>query len=170
MTILQLPLSMQTNIPFLLNVLEQPSFLDASVDTNFIDEHPELFHFPASRNRAQKLLAYLGEVQVNGPTTLLATGLKPAHVKPPVPATHPGICRRERAIVLVQVGRTRPAYAICSETRVWTSSCGRFAINAACSSRTRPFATRVRTFDLAKISPFVAQAFPKLFSMENWGG
>jgi len=31
-------------------------------------------------------------------------------------------------------------------------------------------ATRVRTFDLAKISPFVSQAFPQLFSLENWGG
>ncbi|KAK6047414.1 hypothetical protein COOONC_15080 [Cooperia oncophora] len=31
-------------------------------------------------------------------------------------------------------------------------------------------ATRVRTYDLAKISPFVSHAFPHLYSMENWGG
>ena len=36
---------MQTNIPFLLNVLQNPSFLDASVDTYFIDENPQLFQF-----------------------------------------------------------------------------------------------------------------------------
>ena len=31
-------------------------------------------------------------------------------------------------------------------------------------------ATRVRTYDLAKIAPFVSQSFPQLFSLENWGG
>ncbi len=31
-------------------------------------------------------------------------------------------------------------------------------------------ATRVRTHDLARISPFVAQNFNNLFSLENWGG
>lgn len=56
---------LQTNIPFLLNVLRQPEFLNASVDTYFIDEHPDLFQFKPSQNRAQKLLAYLGEVQVS---------------------------------------------------------------------------------------------------------
>ncbi|VDM30563.1 unnamed protein product [Toxocara canis] len=80
----------KTNIPFLLNVLQQPSFLDASVDTYFIDEHPELFVFKPSQNRAQKLLSYLGEVAVNGPTTPLATKLMPAHVSPPVPTIPAG--------------------------------------------------------------------------------
>lgn len=77
----------QTNIPFLLNVLQQPKFLDSSVDTYFIDEHPELFQFKPSQNRAQKLLNYIAEVQVNGPTTPLATQLQPANVKAPVPVT-----------------------------------------------------------------------------------
>lgn len=31
-------------------------------------------------------------------------------------------------------------------------------------------ATRVRTHDLKKISPYVAHNFSKLFSIENWGG
>ena len=31
-------------------------------------------------------------------------------------------------------------------------------------------ATRVRTHDLKQISPYVAQHFNNLFSMENWGG
>ena len=31
-------------------------------------------------------------------------------------------------------------------------------------------ATRVRTHDLLKISPFVAQNFNRLYSLENWGG
>jgi pyruvate carboxylase len=31
-------------------------------------------------------------------------------------------------------------------------------------------ATRVRTHDLLKISPFVAHKFNNLYSIENWGG
>lgn len=31
-------------------------------------------------------------------------------------------------------------------------------------------ATRVRTHDLLKISPFVAHRFHNLYSLENWGG
>lgn len=52
----------KTNIPFLLNVLENQKFLNGVLDTYFIDEHPQLFKFTASQNRAQKLLNYLGQV------------------------------------------------------------------------------------------------------------
>jgi pyruvate carboxylase len=47
-------------------VLENQKFLNGTLDTYFIDEHPELFVFLPSQNRAQKLLNYLGEVLVNG--------------------------------------------------------------------------------------------------------
>ena len=76
----------KTNIPFLLNVLENQKFLNGIVDTYFIDENPQLFKFLPSQNRAQKLLNYLGTVLVNGPSTPLATGLKPAEIKPHVPS------------------------------------------------------------------------------------
>lgn len=75
----------KTNIPFLLNVLENQKFLHGVLDTYFIDEHPQLFKFKPSLNRAQKLLNYMGEVLVNGPQTPLATTLKPALVSPHVP-------------------------------------------------------------------------------------
>lgn len=31
-------------------------------------------------------------------------------------------------------------------------------------------ATRVRTYDLKKVAPYVAHAFPNFFALENWGG
>lgn len=79
----------KTNIPFLLNVLENQKFLNGTVDTYFIDENPQLFNFKPTQNRAQKLLNYLGQVLVNGPSTPLATPNKPADTKPQVPdASH----------------------------------------------------------------------------------
>lgn len=80
----------KTNIPFLLNVLENQKFLNGAVDTYFIDENPQLFNFTASQNRAQKLLNYLGQVLVNGPSTPLATPNKPAEIKPHVPEVSRG--------------------------------------------------------------------------------
>lgn len=81
----------KTNIPFLLNVLENQKFLNGSVDTYFIDEHPQLFKFAQTQNRAQKLLNYLGQVLVNGPQTPLGTSLKPASIRPHVPEASQGI-------------------------------------------------------------------------------
>ena len=75
----------KTNIPFLINVIEHPKFLNAAVDTRFIDENPSLFNLKPSRNRAQKLLSYIGEVLVNGPSTPLVTDLPPANVEVKVP-------------------------------------------------------------------------------------
>lgn len=155
----------KTNIPFLLNVLNQPAFLEASVDTYFIDEHPNLFDLRPTRNRAQKLLNFLGDVQVNGPTTPLATDLKPAYVDPPVPTIHAGT---PTPIGLRQVLVKEGPEAFVRKVRR----------NSGCMITDTTFrdahqsllATRVRTYDLARISPFVSHAFPQLYSLENWGG
>lgn len=81
----------KTNVPFLLNVLENQKFLNGAVDTYFIDENPQLFNFQPTQNRAQKLLNYLATVLVNGPQTPLATTLKPAETKPHVPEVSLGM-------------------------------------------------------------------------------
>lgn len=75
----------KTNIPFLLNLLKHETFLRGCVHTYFIEETPELYEFPVSRNRAQKLLSYLGEVLVNGPQTPLSTTLLPLESQPTIP-------------------------------------------------------------------------------------
>lgn len=84
-------INLQTNIPFLLNVLENQKFINGAVDTYFIDENPQLFSLQPSKNRAQKLLNYLGLVLVNGPSTPLATSLKPAEVNPQMPEISAGM-------------------------------------------------------------------------------
>ena len=92
----------QTNIPFLINVLEHPKFLNSSVDTHFIDENPQLFNLKPSQNRAQKLLNYLGTVLVNGPQTPIVTNIPPSEVRVEAPPTPPGQAPPEglRAVLL----------------------------------------------------------------------
>ncbi len=50
----------KTNLPFLINLITHPTFLAGQCTTTFIDETPELFHMPMRRDRATKLLQFLG--------------------------------------------------------------------------------------------------------------
>src|SRR5206468_6522811 len=56
----------KTNIPFLENLVLHPTFLAGEATTTFIDNTPELFRFRTKRDRATKILSYLGDVIVNG--------------------------------------------------------------------------------------------------------
>src|ERR1700676_5800941 len=56
----------KTNIPFVENVVNHPRFRAGEVTTSFLDDSPELFHFPSRGDRATKLLSYLGDVILNG--------------------------------------------------------------------------------------------------------
>ena len=56
----------KTNIPFLLRLLTHDTFVAGNCWTTFIDDTPELFKLYTGQNRAQKLLAYLGDLVVNG--------------------------------------------------------------------------------------------------------
>ena len=56
----------KTNIPFLQNLISHPDFLSGNVTTTFIDTTPALFKFPQRKDRATKVLTYLGDVIVNG--------------------------------------------------------------------------------------------------------
>ncbi|KAJ6636261.1 Pyruvate carboxylase, mitochondrial [Pseudolycoriella hygida] len=155
----------KTNIPFLLNVLENQKFLNGVLDTYFIDEHPALFKFQPSQNRAQKLLNYLGQVLVNGPQTPLATNLKPAEIQPHVPLV-PLVTEPPKG--LREIYKTQGPEAFAKAVRgkkelLLMDTTFRDAHQSL-------LATRVRTHDLLKISPYVAHNFNNLYSLENWGG
>jgi ABC-type dipeptide/oligopeptide/nickel transport system ATPase component len=55
-----------TNLVFLENLLKHPAFRDGSYTTRFIDTTPALFEFRPRRDRATKLLRFIGDVTVNG--------------------------------------------------------------------------------------------------------
>lgn len=156
----------KTNIPFLLNVLENQKFLNGNVDTYFIDENPQLFQFAPTQNRAQKLLNYLGTVLVNGPCTPLATSLKPAEIRPHVPRIAMDAAEPPRGLrdILKEKGPDAFANAVRQhQSLLLMDTTFRDAHQSL-------LATRVRSYDLLQISPFVAHKFSNLYSLENWGG
>ncbi|XP_076273301.1 pyruvate carboxylase isoform X1 [Rhynchophorus ferrugineus] len=166
----------KTNIPFLVNVLSNQKFINGAVDTYFIDENPQLFKFLPSKNRAQKLLTYLATVLVNGSQTPLGTSLKPANVKPHIPPVSEEYLARtpeQKPSVqppkgFRQIYKEQGPEAFAKAVR---NHKGLLLMDTTFRDAHQSLlATRVRTHDLLKASPFVAHNFSQLYSMENWGG
>jgi pyruvate carboxylase len=78
----------KTNIPFLENVIGNEKFRSGQATTTLIDTTPELFQFKPRRDRATKLLNFLGDVIVNGNPQAKGyrPGKPPARSSAPVPA------------------------------------------------------------------------------------
>jgi pyruvate carboxylase len=54
----------KTNIPFLENVVNDSDFRSGNITTSFIDRTPSLFNFSPRKDRATKILTFLGETAV----------------------------------------------------------------------------------------------------------
>uniref|UniRef100_A0A336M9H0 CSON012351 protein n=1 Tax=Culicoides sonorensis TaxID=179676 RepID=A0A336M9H0_CULSO len=107
-----------------------------------------------------------GTVLVNGPQTPLATNLKPADTNhPKVPSTPiDAVPRKGFKDILRESGPTGFAKAVRNnEGLLLMDTTFRDAHQSL-------LATRVRTFDLLQISPFVSHKLSGLYSLENWGG
>ncbi|MEM6456095.1 MAG: pyruvate carboxylase [Acidobacteriota bacterium] len=155
----------ETNIPFLQRLIGHPAFRDGDPRTDFIGRTPDLFDLPRRRNRAQRLLRFLGEVAVNGPTIAGASpdvALPPADpTVPPAPGGALPAGWRDR---LQAEGPEGFAQAVRAHSGLLlTDTTWRDAHQSL-------LATRVRTRERAAIAPATAHALAGCFSLEMWGG
>ncbi len=157
----------KTNIPFLENLIKHPSFRDGTATTRFIDTTPELFRFKARRDRATKVLTYLGDVIVNGrpdvkgkvdpkrelpqPTPPVA----PAAAAPPPPGTRTMLLEMGPEKFCQWVRKQKPLLITDTTMR---------------DAHQSLLATRVRTYDMLAVADATARLAPNLFSIEMWGG
>ena len=154
------------NLQFLENVINHPTFASGEATTRFIDQTPELFHFAKRRDRATRLLQFIGEVTVNGNPEM--KGRTPVGERPPAPilpradlSAPPPPGARER---LQQLGPEAFAKWMLEQPQVLlTDTTMRDAHQSL-------FATRMRSYDMRAIAPYYARLLPQLLSMECWGG
>lgn len=155
----------KTNIPFLRNVLKHEKFLTGEFDTNFIDTHAKNFVYIPSQNRAQRILKYISEVLINGPQTPLATTLTPSAIKPSIPTFEDcGEPPRGLRDILKCEGPEAFAKEVRNSKKLLLMD------TTFRDAHQSLLATRIRTHDLLKISPYVANNFNSLYALENWGG
>ena len=155
-----------TNLAFLEAVLSHPKFRANDYTTRFIDETPELFHLPARRDRATKLLTYIADVTVNGhpETRGRARSRRPMRASPKRPISRSAAQGRRQAIVR-QDGR--------GEIRGLDEGAKR-----RCWSPTPPCATRINRCSPPACAPTTSPASLRpmptacrnLLSLECWGG
>ena len=155
----------KTNIQFLRNVVNHPDFRDGVVTTHFLDETPELFEMRTPRDRANRLLTFIGDTILNGNPTVAGKeypkNLKPAPAVPVDMTVPPPAGSRD---LLLEMGPDRFAEWVWEQERLLvTDTTFRDAHQSL-------LATRVRTFDLLGTAGAVARRLSNLFSIEMWGG
>ncbi|GAA6002936.1 hypothetical protein JCM10207_001906 [Rhodosporidiobolus poonsookiae] len=165
----------KTNIPFLFRVLSHNTFVEGKTWTTFIDDTPELFNLVTSQNRAQKLLAYLGDLTVNGSSIKGQQGDAGLHEEIPIPTifengdeakpidtTLPcqkgwrNIIKEQGPEAFAKAVRAYPGTLIMDTT--WRDA------------HQSLLATRLRTVDMANIAKETSHALQNAFSLECWGG
>jgi pyruvate carboxylase len=155
----------KTNIPFLENLVANETFRSGQATTTLIDTTPELLQFKPRRDRATKLLNFLGDVIVNGNPH--AKGYQPQQpLPPPVP---PAYDRKQapppgtRQLLLELGPKQFAAWTLQQKRLLLTDTTFRDAHQSL-------LATRVRTYDMLAVADAVARRTPGLFSLEMWGG
>ena len=154
----------KTNIPFLENVVNHPDFQAGRVTTGWLEQTPELFRFERRKDRATKLLTYLGEVIVNQNPTVAG---KPAPARIDMPPMPP------RETTAPPAGTRQSLDAMGPQKFAeWTLSQKRLLLTDTTfrDAHQSLLATRVRTYDMLRIANFVAHRLHNLYSLEMWGG
>ena len=153
-----------TNLRFLDQVIAHASFQHGEYTTKFIDQTPELFRFTRKRDRATRLLRFMGDVIVNG-NPEVAGRARPTRIvdarppKLPISTPPPGTKQK-----LDELGAAKFSKWMLEQPQVLlTDTTFRDAHQSL-------LATRLRTRDLVTIAPAYARLAPELFSVECWGG
>ncbi len=154
----------KTNIPFLENLIGHGTFAAGEATTTFIDDTPDLFRFGLRRDRATKILSYLGDVIVNGrPDTKAKYDPKRELPTPIVPAVSGPVPKGLRDRLLADGPEKFCQWVRRQKPLLLTDTTMRDAHQSL-------LATRFRTYDLVKVADATARLMPNLFSLEMWGG
>ena len=160
----------KTNIPFLENVIQHPEFRSGQATTTLIDTTPDLFKFTSRKDRATKLLNYLGNVIVNGNPH--AKGYQPKGVIPMPTAPRGGqpgqpLPTGTRDLLLKLGPKKFTEWTLAQKRLLITDTTFRDAHQSL-------MATRVRTYDMLTCADAIANRLGDsktgLFSLEMWGG
>ncbi|WP_320203872.1 pyruvate carboxylase [Agrobacterium rosae] len=153
-----------TNLTFLEAIITHEKFRDNTYTTRFIDTTPELFQQVKRQDRATKLLTYLADVTVNGHPEAKGRPKPSADIAEPVVPFIPGEIKPGTKQLLDELGPKKfGEWARAQKQILMTDTTMRDGHQSL-------LATRMRTYDIARIAGTYARALPNLFSLECWGG
>ncbi len=155
----------KTNMPFLDNILNHETFRKGQVTVNFIQDTKSLFTIRESRNRATKLVNFLGDVIVNGNPDVKKLDPNKTFVVPAIPKFEENTSYPQGTKnLLTKLGPEKFAEWLKNEKKV------HFTDTTMRDAHQSLLATRMRTYDMLKVAEGFAKNHPEVFSMEVWGG
>ncbi|MBU3100557.1 MULTISPECIES: pyruvate carboxylase [Clostridium] len=149
----------KTNIGFLINVLNHPTFLKGECNTNFIEENPELISITPQADEESRVLKFIGEKMVNE-----NNGIKKLYDVPVVP----------KIIMPNELSGTKQILDLHGTEGLlkWIKGQNKLLLTDTTmrDAQQSLMATRVRTKDMLKIATATSVYGTDLFSLEMWGG
>ena len=149
----------KTNMSFLNNILTHPVFLSGRCHTKFIDDTPELFATTESKDRATKVLKYLGNIIIQNPEAPERTYEAP-RVSDFTDVPRPTGLKQ----YLDQHGPEGLKDWILSQKKLLITD------TTLRDAHQSLLATRVRSRDLITIADATSHILNGAFSLEMWGG
>jgi pyruvate carboxylase len=149
----------KTNIPFVTNILNHPSFHEGTCHTKFIDDTPELFDIRGSKDRATRVLRYIANIQVANPNAERHQYDTPRFPTPKLDAPKPGL----KQLLDKEGPEAVKKWVLEQKKLLITDTTMRDAHQSLLS-------TRMRTRDMVKGADGVAEILSDCFSLEMWGG
>ncbi len=155
----------KTNMPFLDNILKHETFRKGAVTVNFIRDTKALFVVKESRNRATKLVNFLGDIIVNGNSDVKKIDTTKTFVNPIIPKYDETAPYKDGTKnLLTKLGPEKFAAWLKNEQKI------HFTDTTMRDAHQSLLATRMRTYDMMKVAEGYAKNHPEIFSMEVWGG
>lgn len=153
----------KTNIPFMLNVLNHPTFAAGECDTGFIANTPDLLDIAKVQDTELKVIEFLGNKFVNE-----TKGKKRSYNVPVFPKFKAEELKelqgRGTKQLFDEMGAKDFTQWIRKQQRLFVTD------TTMRDAQQSLMATRVRTVDMEKIAPAVSVYGRKFFSLEVWGG
>lgn len=155
----------KNNIQFLENIINHPTFIEGKATVNFIQNHPELFEIQKRLDRGTRILSFLGEIAVNGNPDVKHIDYEKRFEKPVVPHfDHSVKFPKGTKDLLNELGPVEFCNWLKNEKKIY------YTDTTLRDAHQSLLATRMRTYDMLKVTEAFAKTHPQTFSMEAWGG
>jgi len=154
----------KTNLVFLESLINNDDFKSGNYNTNFVDTNKDLYKFKPKKDRASKIISYLGNIIVNGHADIKGRTHDFSLADPVTPNFDKNRDANNYVEELKKLGPDKFSQEIRNKKyTLITDTTMRDAHQSL-------LATRMRTDDLVNISKFYSKNLSELFSIECWGG
>ena len=153
----------KNNIPLLVNIVSHQDFIEGNITTKFLLDNPELFQFRSPKDRATKLLKFVGNTTINDPHNIGKERPRNLH-----PIEAPKQLSKESSINGKSIFDKEGVDGLIK----WIQQSKKLLLTDTTmrDAQQSLFATRLRTFDILKAADFYSKSLADMFSLEVWGG